>query len=103
MAEELPPSKGGRRVDLVSNRVGRIEDFQNPGIEAAFVRTWRHLHGFASRHAQLVGEGWAAEGKASAGDLEFFNTAGTRIAVTIEPGDPRLPPQRILEVALGAE
>jgi hypothetical protein len=51
--------------------------------------------GFASRHAQLVGEGWAAEGKASAGDLEFFNKAGARIAVTIEPGDPRIPPQRI--------
>jgi hypothetical protein len=51
--------------------------------------------GFASRRARLVGEGWAAEGKAAAGDLEFFNKAGARIAVTIEPDDPRLPPQRM--------
>ena len=54
-----------------------------------------HQNRFASSHAQLVGEGWAAEGKVSAGDLEFFNKAGARIAVTIEPGNPRLPPQRI--------
>ncbi len=49
--------------------------------------------GFEARRAQLMGEGWTAEGKASAGDLEFFTKEAARVAVTIEPDDPRLPEQ----------
>jgi hypothetical protein len=50
---------------------------------------------FEARRTRLLGDGWTREGKASAGDLEFFNKDGVRVAVAIESDDPRLPQQRM--------
>jgi hypothetical protein len=46
---------------------------------------------FAAKRGGLIAEGWIGEGRASAGEFEFFNRSGVRIMVTIEPGDPALP------------
>jgi hypothetical protein len=48
---------------------------------------------FAVKRGRLLAEGWIGEGRASAGEFEFFNRRGVRIMVAIEPRDPALPEQ----------
>jgi hypothetical protein len=48
---------------------------------------------FAAQRGRLIAEGWIGEGRASAGELEFFNRGGVRVMVTIDPRDPALPEQ----------
>jgi hypothetical protein len=70
-----------------------MRDIHRSVLDAIDCRQGGAQDAFAAKRGQLIAEGWIGEGRASAGEFEFFNRSGVRIVVAIEPRDPALPEQ----------
>jgi hypothetical protein len=81
------------RYKYEQRQVGWVvtRDVYRSVLDAIDCRQGGAQEAFAVKRGRLFAEGWIGEGRASAGELEFFNRSGARIMVVIEPRDPALP------------